>query len=445
MTRSELQDLLATLDLTPSRKLGQNFLIEPSLAAWIVRQLDAAPDDAIVEVGPGTGALTDHLRSRPGPLILVEKDRRLAQYLSESLARSPNAVLHETDACDFDTRTLYPLQPVHLIGNLPYSAGGEILRNFLGIHSPVQSAVLMLQREFAERIAARPRTKAYGLLTLRIQARWDVRLLKHIGPDCFYPRPQVDSTVLRLLPRHPDSVRLHDPRLFDSLIRRGFAQRRKQLRKSLDIEPGRWEALATALEAPGTVRAEELSLDQWIELTRLLDDHPLRDLPQRDDEPFDVVDGENRVTGQATRSEVHRQGLKHRAVHIFIRNKRGELLLQKRSRLKDVHPGRWDSSAAGHLDAGESYEAAAHRELEEELGLTGTLRQTALIPACKATGQEFVALFEGLATGKPRWPASEIDFAQFFPNHLIQSWIHRRPQDFATGFLECWKAASAER
>ena len=118
-----------------------------------------------------------------------------------------------------------------------------------------------------------------------------------------------------------------------------------------------------------TVRAEELSLEQWVELTRHYDAHPLRDVPQSGDELFDVVDEDDTVQRQERRAVVHAEGLLHRAVHVFAFNKRGELFLQKRSGLKDVHPGLWDSSAAGHLDAGEDYEAGAVREVEEELGV----------------------------------------------------------------------------
>jgi len=136
----------------------------------------------VVEVGPGTGSLTTEVLERTQNLVLIEWDGRLAAYLAKKLAHLPTVEVHNIDACQFRHSAALPRRPVKLIGNLPYSAGGEIIRNFLGIHSPVEEAVLMLQREVAERLASPPGSKAFGVLTLRVQVRWVVELLKHVGP-----------------------------------------------------------------------------------------------------------------------------------------------------------------------------------------------------------------------------------------------------------------------
>ncbi len=442
MNRTELQELLSALDLTPSRKLGQNFLVDRNIATWIADRLEIAPEDTVVEVGPGTGSLTREILARTQNLVLVEKDDRLAGFLSAKLADLRSVEVHNVDACQFDTRSLYPRRPVKLIGNLPYSAGGEIIRNFLGIHSPVEEAVLMLQREVAERIAAPPGGKDYGVLTLRVQVRWEVSILKHVGPDCFHPRPKVDSTVIRLTPRPAGDLPVFDHRLFDATIRRGFAQRRKQLRNGLEIPVERWSEICAVLGVPEAVRGEDLSLRQWVDLTNLLDEHPLKDNPQRQDEMFDVVDDANVVIGQQPRGVVHRDRLKHRAVHVFLFHRNGDLFLQRRSRLKDVAPGRWDSSAAGHLDVGESYADAARRELQEELGIDAPTERIAAMGPEECNGFEFVELHRAaLPAGvKPHWPASEVEFGQFFPVETIDAWISHRPQDFAGAFRQCWAA-----
>lgn len=164
---------------------------------------------------------------------------------------------------------------------------------------------------------------------------------------------------------------------------------------------------------------------------------------QKDAEIFDVVDHEDTVTGQSTRGEVHAQGLLHRAVHVFAINKKGEVLLQRRSLLKDSHPGVWDSSVSGHLDAGEDYETAAIRELGEEMGIYEVpVEELARIAPSEATGWEHVRLYRCRYDGALRYPCAEIEAAAWFSPREVQSWIDARPSDFASGFLECWNAVT---
>ncbi len=441
---SEVKAALAAAGVVPSKKLGQNFLTDPNTARWIVDQLEPGPDDFIVEVGPGTGSLTEALIGRVRRLFLVEYDRRLAEWLQKRYEGEDGVEVIHADGARFDLRALFKERPVKLLGNLPYSAGGAILRNFLKRPSPICRAVVMLQKEVIDRIVAEPRTKNYGVLSLRMQSEWINTPLKTIGPDVFYPRPAIDSTVLLSQPRGQD-LPVYDARLFDELVRRGFAQRRKQLRKALPPEPA-WPVVAEVLGAPETARAEELSLGQWVELCRHYDPHPLSEIPQRGDEIFDVVNEKDEVIGQERREVVHRQDLLHRAIHAFIFNKRGEVFLQKRSRLKDTHPGAWDSSAAGHLDSGEDYERCAVRELEEEAGQREVdLKRVAVLSPTVETGWEFVHLFEIRQKDPVRFPCSEVEAGLWLSPDEVNLWIERRPGDFASGFLACWEAWSAVR
>ena len=270
---------LAEAGVIPSKKLGQNFLTDPETARWIVDQLEPGPEDFVVEVGPGTGALSEALVGRVGKILLVEFDRRLAEWLKRRFAEEKSVEVVHADGAQYDLRTLFKEQPVKLLGNLPYSAGGAILRNFMQRPSPVVRAVLMMQKEVIDRILAVPRTKNYGVLSLRMQSEWDSASLKTIGPEVFHPRPTIDSTVMLVEPRKGE-LPVYDARLFDELARRGFAQRRKQVRKAMPPEPI-WGEVAAAIGVVETVRAEELSLEQWVALTRLYDPHPLSDLPQR--------------------------------------------------------------------------------------------------------------------------------------------------------------------
>jgi len=437
----EILQILGERDIRPSKQLGQNFLVDANIARWIVERLDPQPDDAVVEVGPGTGALSEHLAGRVRRLVLVEFDTRLAAWLREKFAGRDDVEVHHADGAKFDIRGLFKHRPVKFLGNLPYSSGGAILRNFLNRPHPFERAVIMLQKEVIDRLAAGPGTKDYGVLSLRVQCGWHVEPLRTVPPEAFHPRPHIDSSVAVLRPRDPAEFAPYDARLFDELIRRGFAQRRKQLGKQLPAHPP-WSDVAEQLGLPPTTRAEELTLARWIDVARAYDDHPLKETPQHHGEVFDVVDENDDVTGTATRAEVHANRLMHRAVHVFLRNKRGDILLQQRSMLKDVHPGDWDSSVSGHLDAGETYEQAAHREIREEMGVASAeLREIARIAPCPNTGWEHVRLFTGDHHGAVRFPSAEIQAAQWFPPAEIDAWTRARPSDFATGFLECWRVA----
>jgi len=441
MTGRNIRDVLAQAGVLPSKQLGQNFLIDPNMARWIVAQLEATADDAVVEVGPGTGALSEHLAGKVRRLILIEFDARLADALRERFRDVAGVEVHHADGAKFDGRTLFKHRPLRFLGNLPYSSGGAILKNLLSRPHPFERAVIMLQKEVIDRLAAAPGTKDYGVLSLRTQANWHVEPLRSVPPEAFFPRPTIDSRVAVLRPRS-DDLPAFDARLFDELIRRGFAQRRKQLKKQVPPEPA-WETLAASLGIATTARGEELTLAQWIELTRAYDPHPLKDCPQRPGEIFDVVDAQNQVIGTATRGEVHANQLLHRSAHVLVFNKRGDLLLQQRSRLKDVHPGLWDSSVAGHLDAGEDYPSAALRELDEEMGIRGFVPiEIARLGAAAATGWEHVRIYQARHDGPLHFPCAEVEAVLWLPVAEIAAWVSARPGDFAPGFLACWQAAA---
>jgi 16S rRNA (adenine1518-N6/adenine1519-N6)-dimethyltransferase len=136
---------------------------------------------------------------------------------------------------------------------------------------------------------------------------------------------------------------------------------------------------------------------------------------------------------------VHANNLLHRAVHMLIFNSVGEVFLQLRSRWKDRHPLTWDSSAAGHVNAGEEYDQSAARELREELGIEISLEKVATLPASERTGYEFICLYRGSYDGELRPNPSEIEAGRFFSPAIVDAWIKARPQEFAPGFIECWK------
>jgi len=439
MTLSEMRRILREIEVAPVKTLGQNFLFDQNLARWIVQQAQLSSDDFVLEIGPGLGALTEPALASGVRILAIEKDGRLANFLRNRFNPDRLEVLHG-DALDFDLRRLFPFGPIKLLGNLPYYISTEILLRFLQGATPIRLAMLMLQKEVARRLAASPGSKDYGILGLLVRAQYRIEYLRTISATVFFPRPEVDSAFVRLIPRAGGELPEHDRALFRVLVRRGFSQRRKQVGKLLAEFVPDWPEAAARLGAKVQARAEDLSLEQWIGLTNLV--RPAGSMKHGNDpaEVFTVVDENDRAIGSAPRVEVHGNNLRHRAIHIFIFNRAGELLLQKRSRWKDRHPELWDSSAAGHVNAGEEYDQTAARELAEELGVEAKLTSIAKLSASEETGQEFICLYRGEHEG-PFVPApSEIEAVEFFPLNLIAEWIERRSGDFAPGFVACWRA-----
>jgi 16S rRNA (adenine1518-N6/adenine1519-N6)-dimethyltransferase len=439
MKLSEIAAALREIRVAPVKSLGQNFLHDRNLARWIVDQAHVTADDFVVEIGPGLGALTEFLLTKGAQVLAIEKDGRLAEFLAQRFSGQRLEVQH-ADALHFDVRTLFTKPRVKVVGNLPYYLSSQLLLRFLKRPSPISLWVLMLQREMAKRLSASPRTKDYGALTLQVQLHYRIEYLRTIPASVFLPRPDIDSAIIRIWPRDPDELPACDEELFAKLVRRGFSQRRKQLGNLLRDEVSNWPTTADALNLDPQVRAEELSLEKWIALTNHVRPIPCAQGDEIAAEPFAVVDEKDRVVGSAPRGKVHGNNLLHRAVHMLIFNQKGDLFLQKRSPWKDRHPRAWDSSAAGHVNVGEDYDAAAARELEEELGVRIPLVRVAKLAASERTGREFIWLYQGRSGGPFRLNRAEIEAGEFFPPPVIAQWIKARPGDFAPGFVECWAA-----
>jgi 16S rRNA (adenine1518-N6/adenine1519-N6)-dimethyltransferase len=440
MKLSKIRATLREIGVSPVKTLGQNFLHDQNLARWIVDQAEITPNDYVVEIGPGLGALTELLLQKHPHVLAIEKDTRLANFLRERFRHSRFEVIN-VDALNFDPRVLFSRRRVKLVGNIPYNISSTLLLKFLQYPSPISLWLFMLQKEMALRLSAPPRTQSYGSLTLHVQAHHHVKYLRTIPASVFSPKPEVDSALVKISPRDPLELPPHDDELLERLVRRGFSQRRKQLRKLLSAEiVDDWDSAASISEVDPRARAEELSLPQWIALANYIAPCAPRDTSAVSEERFPVVDKNDRVLRYAHRSKVHGNNLRHRAVHILIFNQADEVYLQQRSRWKDRHPLRWDSSAAGYVAYGESYDEAARRELQEELGAKACLKGILKLPASTWTDHEFIWLYRGEISGGLRPNTTEIETGAFFPPAIIDGWIAARPEDFAPGFLECWKA-----
>ena len=237
----------------PKKNLGQHFLTDRSIIEHIVHSVDPKPGDVLVEIGPGQGAITFPLLKKHGSLTVIEFDRDLITPLSETA--------HGIGELAGDNR-------IRLVGNLPYNISTPILFHVLEHCTQVRDMHFMLQKEVVERMASEPGSKVYGRLSVMLQAVCEVIPLFDVPPQSFNPPPKVDSAVVRLIPRDPSEIGIHNPELFAAIVRDAFGQRRKTLRNALSrICTG--EQLQAAGIKPET-RAEQLPVASFVHLANVL-------------------------------------------------------------------------------------------------------------------------------------------------------------------------------
>lgn len=259
---------LAALGVRPRRGLGQNFLVDSRVVERIVAAAGVA-GRTVVEIGPGMGALSDALAEHAGDLALVEIDSRMAERLRERFSGRTHVRVIAADALTVDYAALVPGGQRGLaVANLPYSVGSQILLRLIDARERFERLVLMLQREVAERLVARPGSKTYGVITLWTALFGRAELLFRVSPGSFVPRPKVESAVVSIALQVEPRVALADERHFRAVVRAAFAQRRKTLRGAL-------ARLATAaeIEAAGIEprrRGETLSLEEFATLSNEL-------------------------------------------------------------------------------------------------------------------------------------------------------------------------------
>ncbi|MGA7276109.1 MAG: 16S rRNA (adenine(1518)-N(6)/adenine(1519)-N(6))-dimethyltransferase RsmA, partial [Candidatus Udaeobacter sp.] len=285
MKLSDIRTALREIRLSPAKTLGQNFLHDQNLARWIIDQVQITPDDYVVEIGPGLGALTRLILEKGAHVLAIEKDTRLADFLRARIRHERLEILN-MDALKFDSRSLFAHRTVKLLGNLPYNISSALLLRFHEQPNPISLSLLMFQKEMATRLSALPSTHDYGALTLRVQLHHRVKYLRTIAATVFFPRPAVDSAVVRILPRDPLELPQRDEALLLTLIRAGFSQRRKQLRKLVRQHINDWDTVSRRLNIAANARAEELSLLQWIALANSIAPPPRPETRVTMDERF---------------------------------------------------------------------------------------------------------------------------------------------------------------
>jgi 16S rRNA (adenine1518-N6/adenine1519-N6)-dimethyltransferase len=266
--------LLARHGLRAKKSWGQNFLVDPGVQRRIVAAAAPGGEDVVVEIGAGLGALTGALADSAAEVIAIERDFDLIPVLRAVVAGRDNVTVSASDALDFDfagaARTAG--RPLVVVGNLPYQITSPLLFALIDAGTAIARAVLMVQREVAERVTASPGSKTYGRLSVMAQQRAAVQILFHVGAGAFHPPPAVTSTVMRVAPSGQSIAAVPDQDLFADVVRAAFATRRKMLRRAL--APAFGEATARAALARAgiaeTRRAEELSVSDLAALANAI-------------------------------------------------------------------------------------------------------------------------------------------------------------------------------
>lgn len=264
---------LARHGLGAKKSWGQNFLRDRAVLARIAAATQAGPDDVVVEIGAGLGALTRallELSPPPAGVVAIERDPDMLAVLRGDLA-DPRLEVRSADAAHFDfaAEARRAGRPLVVVGNLPYQIASALILALLeaGRAGAVARAVVMIQREMAKRITAPPGSRVYGRLTVAVAQHAEAAILFDVKPGSFHPPPSVMSSVLRLVPRPAPLAPVKDPALFDEVVKRAFATRRKMLRRALaGFGEQRAAAALAAAGLAGTERAEELSVAAFARL-----------------------------------------------------------------------------------------------------------------------------------------------------------------------------------
>jgi 16S rRNA (adenine1518-N6/adenine1519-N6)-dimethyltransferase len=247
------------------KHFGQNFLVDEQIINDIIRAIHPDPDDNMVEIGPGLGALTRPLLKRLNKLHVVEIDRDIISRLKTDYPQD-KIVIHEGDALQFDFATL--AAPLRIVGNLPYNISSPLLFHFADYAARITDMHFMLQNEVVERMVAEPSTPEYGRLSVMLQYRFYMEKLLDVPPESFRPAPKVDSAIVRMIPVPAEKIAVKDQVLFAQVVSTAFSQRRKTLRNTLKSYLAESDFAQLGIDAQ--LRAENLGVAEFSCITNHL-------------------------------------------------------------------------------------------------------------------------------------------------------------------------------
>jgi 16S rRNA (adenine1518-N6/adenine1519-N6)-dimethyltransferase len=262
---------LGELGTRPHKRLGQHFLIDPTVIDRMIAAAQIGPEDTILEIGPGLGALSDKLAERAARLYLVEVDTVLVDRLRERFARNERVQAITADFLTLDLSAAFPEPVLHVVASLPYNVATPILFRLLEHRHKFPEATIMIQKEVAERLSAAPGTKAYGVPSVLIQLYATVTTVCAVGPRSFFPAPKVESQIIRLIFQNAPRVAVQDEKVFQRVVKAAFAQRRKTLRNALRaVGYHDLDSLAEQIGVNLQRRGETLSLEEFAALANVL-------------------------------------------------------------------------------------------------------------------------------------------------------------------------------
>lgn len=273
-------EIIKKYDFCFQKRFGQNFLIDGHVLDKIIAGAGVTKADTVLEIGPGIGSMTQYLAEAAGAVIAVEIDQKLIPILAETLADYDNVTVLQADILSLDLNRLVQEKnggrPIKVVANLPYYITTPIIMTLFEQHVPMENITVMVQKEVAARMKAGPGSKDYGALSLAVQYYAEPYIVANVPCNCFIPRPNVDSAVIRLTKYDTPPVAVKDEKLLFKIIRASFNQRRKTLINALNnsselsfTKDEIMEALSKA-ELPPAVRGEALTLAQFAALTDLL-------------------------------------------------------------------------------------------------------------------------------------------------------------------------------
>ena len=269
LSRKEIREICAEKNIKPSKRLGQSFLVCEYALKKITNAAELKKTDFVIEVGAGLGALTHVLAENTKKVISIEKDKRLAQFVKQRFKEFPNVKIIQNDILEIEIPNIVGSEEYKLVANLPFSIATAVIRKFLEVKNPADTIVVLIQKEVAQKICAKP--PKTNLLAISVQFYAEPKIISNISKNCFWPQPKVDSAILKIIPQKAKYGEIN-AKLFFKILKTGFAHPRKQLANTLylglKLEKREIENWTLKNKIKPQQRPETLEIMDWVNLTK---------------------------------------------------------------------------------------------------------------------------------------------------------------------------------